>query len=48
MVELLLYLLRNHIYLKKESLLIEITNNESKNIIFNVGYQPPDHDIDLM
>ena len=35
-------------YLLKESLLIEITNNESKNIIFNVGYQPPDHDIYLM
>ena len=30
-----------------ESLSIEITNNESKNIIFNVVYRPPDGDIDV-
>ena len=57
-VEALLYLLKIHIFFKKrddlsinseaiESLLIQITNNESKNIIFNVLYRPPDRDIDV-
>ena len=53
MVEVLLYLLKIHIFWKKrddlninseaiQSLSNELTNNESKNIIFNVAYRPPD------
>ena len=58
MVETLLYLLKIHIFFNKrddlssnskviESLSIEITNNESKSIIFNVVYRPPERDIDV-
>ena len=48
MVEVLLYLLKIHIFLKKEmilaliaieSLSIEITKNEFKNVIFDVVYR---------
>ena len=56
MVEELLYLLKIHVSLKKiddisinseaiDSLSIEITNNGSKNINFNVVSRPPDGDI---
>ena len=53
-----LYSLKIHILLKErddlsinseaiESLSIEITNSESKNIIFNVVYRPSDGDINV-
>ena len=53
-----LYSLKIHILLKErddlstnseaiESLSIEITNSDSKNIIFNVAYRPSDGDINV-
>ena len=53
-----LYSLKIHILLKErddlsinseaiESLSIEITNSESKNIVFNVVYRPSDGDINV-
>ena len=57
MVEVLLYLLNINIFKNRddlsinseaiESLSIEITHNESKNIIFNVVYRLLDVDIDV-
>ena len=58
MVKVLIYLLKIYILFRKrgyrsinceaiESLSIEIRNNESKSLIFNVVYAPPDGYIDV-